>query len=155
MDERFNNSNFGIAIGRFPDLKFEVSKIILPNISTGGADYSIPYANIPMLPDKILYGTLQISFLLNTNLTTWTSIFDWINSVRDGGAYLDYSKQNEMRSDITIIAYSNEMIPIIEFTCHDCFPLEISYPELDSTISQLSNTVSVNFELSHLTYTLK
>lgn len=156
IDERFNNSNFAISFSKFPNLKFEITGVKLPNVSTGSSVYPIPYSNVPLISDKVTYGTLDINFLLNNNLSTWITLFEWLTINRNGEAFKEYSGLQDLYSDVTIICYDNDNVPLIEFTCHDCFPLEISYPELDSTISnQISNNVSVSFEISHMSYKLK
>ena len=69
---------FRFKCGKLPEVEFACQTANIPGISLGETDFKTPLKDISMPGDKVSYGSLDISFLVDENLNNYKELHDWI-----------------------------------------------------------------------------
>ena len=69
---------FRFKCGKLPEVEFACQTANIPGISLGEADFKTPLKDISIPGDKVSYGSLDISFLVDENLNNYKELHDWI-----------------------------------------------------------------------------
>ena len=88
----------------------------------------------------ISYSPLDITFLVNEDLSSWRNLYDWFTSIAspDGFEGRDHSPElqtNKKLSDATLTILNNLNNPVLKIEFTNCYPLSMSGIQLDSTQS--------------------
>ena len=146
----FSAEKFLVVIDRFPDLKFSAKAVKLPEVSSGSSNLSLPNTNVPIISDKINYGDLGISFLLEEDFVLFKALIEWITQAKDCETFTQ-AQEAGLYSDISILLYSNKNNLIQTINVTGCFPITISLPELDTNKTG-STTLDVTFECTEFSF---
>lgn len=109
-----------LQITKFPETTLSISNFRLPGLTMGPALHNTPYRDGPIPGDKIEWEPLDVEFIVNSDLTNWLEMFDWLISQ---GAPEDRSTQYDydLRSvDASVILYSAQNIPFATVKFKDC-----------------------------------
>ena len=144
-------TQFRFMINQLPKVQFFTTAANIPDISLGEAVIPTPYKDIPIMGDKITFGNLDVSFIVDEYLENYVSIHNWIIGIgfpknrqqfssfrsdtsnnptsaktvstdRVGNATPDRG----MYSDATLTILSNKNNPIVEVRYSDMFPVSLS-----------------------------
>lgn len=134
--------SFKIVIERLPKVEFFTQKVQIPSLSMTSPVLPSPLLNIYQTPDRIEYSELDISFIVNEDMSNYEEILRWL----EGMGAPQSSKQRlnlensryGFKSDITIIIENSSRNPNIEFTFTECFPTTLSGIPLDVTATDIS-----------------
>ena len=155
-------SKFVLNFDRLSDMMFFCTAVNLPGMNMGNAMQQTPFKDDPIPGDKIIYENLNIHFLIDEDLQSWTHIADWMKGVSfpdDFKQYQNLTLQQKLQinnignkpqySDAGLIIYNNKNNPkiIVKFT--DVFPVSLSSIEYNSQISAesvLTGTASFLFK---------
>jgi hypothetical protein len=122
----------------------------------GAADVDTPFTKIPFPGTKLTFGNLQVTFKVDENMLNYLEIYSWLRDVGFPDNFAQYSNiegqqmtsGNGVFSDFTLIVLSSAMNPNMEITFFDCFPVDLSELEFDSTLSDVDYlTATVTFAL--------
>jgi len=107
-------SRFKLTIDsyKYPNTEFNVTNVELPNISAIAPVISGRQRNMPGYPDKIEYTELNVTFLIDENMTNYMEMHDWIFGLvkePDG----DLNKPRDLT--LTILNSNNNPIRTIRF----------------------------------------
>ena len=69
---------FRFKMTKIPKVEFFVQTANIPGISLGGATQSTPLLDVPVPGDKLTFGSLDITFLVDENLNNYKEIHDWL-----------------------------------------------------------------------------
>ena len=69
---------FRFKIAKLPQVEFFIQSVNLPGISLGSATVVNPLYDYPVPGDKIVYQSLDISFLVDENLNNYKELHDWM-----------------------------------------------------------------------------
>ena len=69
---------FRFKCGKLPEVEFACQTANIPGISLGETDFKTPLKDISIPGDKVSYGSLDISFLVDENLNNYKELHDWI-----------------------------------------------------------------------------
>ena len=133
---------FRMAVDRlkFPNVEYTVQTVVLPDVTVSQATLASPHRNIPLDGDKVDYGELQISFLIDEDMKNYQEIYDWmIGEVTQA----DKGGQNKKTRDITlsILSSHNNITREIQFV--DAFPTTLSSLPFDLTVTDTQYLTAV------------
>jgi len=144
MAEIINNylspTNFTISIEKLPNVEFFTQKISIPDLTVTPQTSSTPLASIYEYGDKIEYGELSTTMIIDENMNNYKEILDWIQ----GYSAPENSNQNKLRekigfeSDLICTITNSHKNPHVRFTFKNCFPTALGGVSLDVNITDIS-----------------
>ena len=69
---------FRFKCTKLPEVEFTCQTANIPGISLGGSTQSTPLLDVPVPGDKLTFGSLDITFLVDENLNNYKEIHDWL-----------------------------------------------------------------------------
>ena len=69
---------FRFKCTKLPEVEFTCQTANITGISLGGATQSTPLLDVPVPGDKLTFGSLDITFLVDENLNNYKEIHDWL-----------------------------------------------------------------------------
>ena len=174
MAEQVDNINylqpngFKVTISRenYAAAQYFAQSISHPNVDAQAAETPYKRINVPMLPDKLDYGTLTIDFLMNEDMQNYIEIYNWLTrmveeehnmgSVRFnrnstvGGSGPDNSAITSYNDIvIDILTSRNNINKSIKYI--NAFPVSLSNIELNATSAGDYITFPVTFRFDYFT----
>lgn len=142
-------NKFQFNFSRAPNLQYFCQSVLIPGISLMDVPKNNPFVDLYSPGEKAIYDTLNITFLIDEDLTAWREVHDWIRgmtfptdfseyrSLRQNRNYIasESRKGFEQFSDgaLTILSTANK--PAFKFKFYDMFPLSVTSFPLSSTDS--------------------
>ena len=145
---------FRLQIKKTPNMNYFVQKASVPDISLGQADVDTPFTKIPFPGTRLTFGNLQVTFKVDENMENYLEIYSWLKSIGFPDNFEQYAgiankslaSGDGIFSDINLTVLTSAMNPNLEFTFYDCFPVDLSELEFDSTLSDVEYiTATVTF----------
>ena len=167
-------TQFRFLINQLPKVEYFTTEANVPGISTGDGVFNTPFKDINLLPDKLTYEDLTISFIVDENLENYIEIHNWLTSIgfpsdrkqfaefrsttsnmstttrgesKDIGDVRASTPELAMTSDATLTILTNKNNPVVECRFRDVFPTTLSgltYSQNQTDVEYL--TASVNFK---------
>jgi hypothetical protein len=144
-------TQFRFMINQLPKVQFFTTAANIPDISLGEAVIPTPYKDIPIMGDKLTFGNLDVSFIVDEYLENYISIHDWLLGIgfpknrTQFSSFRSASSNNPtaaktvstdtvgtaspdrgMYSDATLSILSNKNNPIVEVRFADIFPVALT-----------------------------
>lgn len=168
-------TQFRFMINQLPKVQFFTTAANIPDISLGEAVIPTPYKDIPIMGDKITFGNLDVSFIVDEYLENYVSIHNWLIGIgfpknrtqfssfrsdtsnnptsaktvstdRVGTATADRG----MYYDATLTILSNKNNPLVEVRFADLFPVSLSslsYNNQATDVDYLTAEISFRYKL--------
>lgn len=151
-------NGFQFNITKLPDLSFFCQNVNLPGIELGDPMQANPFASVPIPGDHITWDTLNVQYLIDSNMENYTAIYNWIialgfpvdnaqysNFINAGQAQL-YSELAKSYSDavLQILGPQNTVMKQIQFI--DLFPVSID------SLTFASTNEGVNYLVGNATF---
>lgn len=145
---------FKVQIHKTPNLNFFAQSVSIPNVTLGEATVDTPFSKIPFPGTRLTFGNLSIKFKVDEDLANYREIFGWMRGLGFPDNFEQYStlaaqpvySGEGVFSDITVVVLSSAMNPNYQFDFFDCFPVDLSGIELDSTSADVEYlTATVTF----------
>jgi len=170
-------TQFKFGINQLPKVEFFTTSANIPEISLGELVIPTPYKNIPIVGDRVTFGNLAISFIVDEYLENYISIHNWIlgigfpksreqfsdfrssgsNTSNTGkGGNTDIGKVGKpiadrpFYSDATLTILSNKNNPIVEVRYSDLFPVSLSgldYNQQATDVEYQTATIDFRYKL--------
>ena len=170
-------TQFRFGINQLPKVEFFTTAANIPDISLGELVIPTPYKNIPIVGDRVTFGNLAISFIVDEYLENYISIHNWIlgigfpksreqfsdfrssgsNTSNTGkGGNTDIGKVGKpiadrpFYSDATLTILSNKNNPIVEVRYSDLFPVSLSgldYNQQATDVEYQTAEISFRYKL--------
>ena len=106
MPEIINNylspTNFTISIEKLPNVEFFTQKLQIPDVTATPAEIGTPLTSIYEYGDRLVYGELTTTMILDENMNNYKEILNWI----EGYASPESSSQNKIYT-----ATGHELLP--------------------------------------------
>ena len=135
-------SSFVISVSRLPNTEFFTQKVIIPGITGTPVETNTPLNAIYSVQDKLNYADLDLSFIVDENMTNYIEIVNWLEGIGapdNQGQYKTLRNSPDgLKSDITIIINNSHKNPNVKFTFKDCFPIGITPLSLDITMQDVT-----------------
>lgn len=148
---------YKLLLSRAPTIEFMVQRVSLPSLGLPVIQQPTPFIRYPRPGDQLEFGQLNVTFKVNENLDNYLEIFNWMIALGKPESFDQYTLQNRpyksadeqkdtIASDITVTFLTSAMNGNVEFTMRDCFPIELTDLEVDSTSSDIEYiTASATF----------
>ena len=148
-------TQFKFSIVKLPKVEFFVSNVNIPGITLGSGTQKTPLLDMPYPGDKLTYGDLNMTFLVDENLENFREIHGWLvglgfprdhtefeNLQSSGndrfpgstpqisnepgfGGKYPASKEGGIYSDATLTVLTNKNNPVTEVRFRDTFPTSL------------------------------
>ena len=167
-------TQFRFMINQLPKVQFFTTAANIPDISLGEAVIPTPYKDIPIMGDKITFGNLDVSFIVDEHLENYIQIHNWLIGIgfpknrqqfssfrsdtsnnptsaktvsvdRVGSATPDRG----MYSDATLTILSNKNNPLVEVRFTDIFPVSLS------ALSYSQDATDVTYQTAEISFRYK
>ena len=149
-------TQFKFSIVKLPKVEFFVSTVNIPGIVLGSGTQKTPLLDMPYPGDKLTYGDLNMTFLVDENLENYREIHGWLvglgfpkdhtefkNLAEAGndrfpgssaqiseepglGGKFQPAKEGGIYSDATLTILTNKNNPVTEVRFRDIFPTTLS-----------------------------
>ena len=150
--QEVSNRNFLSVVGfkfllnRCPKVDFYCNTANIPEVTLGTAVQSSYLKQIPVPGDKMTYGDLGITFMVDEDMENYLQIYQWITSLGFPESIGQYSEllanktvitdpadpQNE-RSDGNIQIPNSHLLPSVLIKFKDLFPVSLSGVPFNAT----------------------
>jgi hypothetical protein len=130
-------NKFRLTFDRLPNTTYFCQSINLPGVSLSEVPYNTPFVDLYVPGEKIMYDTLNITFLVDEEMRGWQQLHDWIRGMTFPVEFKEYrdlarlSPSAAMRAgnklppqytDASFTVYSNKNNPAIRIEFKDLFP---------------------------------
>ena len=170
-------TQFKFGINQLPKVEFFTTAANIPDVTLGELVIPTPYKNIPIVGDRVTFGNLNISFIVDEYLENYISIHNWIlgigfpksreqftdfrstgsNTPTSGiGGNTDIGKvgkataDRSFYSDATLTILSNKNNPIVEVRYSDLFPVSLTgldYNQQATDVEYQTATIDFRYKL--------
>ena len=174
-------TQFKFGILQLPKVEFFTVSANVPEISGTPAIVNTPFKNIPTIGDKLEYGNLSISFIVDEYLENYLSLHNWLTGIgfpqtrsqftahRDVTSTMPDSQRSTssdigdvgnatpdkaMYSDANLIILSNKNNPIVEINFQDIFPISLGGLEYTQAATDVDNLIATA-EFAYKIYEIK
>lgn len=134
---------------KYSNVEYTVQQVALPEITVNAAPLNLKQRNIGLAPDKIEYGILDVSFLIDENMVNYQEIHDWML----GMVTEEDNAVNKKTRDITlqVLSSANNIVRTIRFI--DAFPISLSSIPFDTTRADVEYVVgNIQFQYSYFKF---
>lgn len=143
-----SNYYFTYSNPNIKDLGFNIQEIQFPDINLDEILYSSSFGNIHLIGDKIEYGTLNITAIIDEDFLFFTKLLDEV-----------FTHKNVEENEIDLKKYvgvlhitSNKGNPLLSFTFDGAFIKSISGVSFSDLSSDEPMTCNVEITFSALSY---
>ena len=149
---------FVVSVKRLPNVQFFTQKASIPSLNINPVDRATPFKMLHETGDKLTYGELNLSFIIDEKMNNYLEIYNWMLGIAFPEEFDQYKNLEESeygtRSDISIVIMNSHKNPNIEVSFKDCFPISLGDVMLDTTSTDVQYPeASVTF--IHNGYTIK
>jgi hypothetical protein len=140
-------TKYVLTFPEVPDMIYFCQKANIPGVSLGQALQETPNLDLFHSGTKISYNTFDVTFLVNEDLSAWTTIYNWMKDLSSVEA--SYAKRKEGKKQAVLTVMSNQNNPKLRVKLMDLFPLSLSDLEFDTTLSaeeHITATVSFRYD---------
>ena len=120
----------------FPEISetmYFCQKANIPGVSLGMAVQQTPNIDLFHSGTKLEYNTFDITFMVNEDLSAWTTIYKWMNDL--SSVDNNYNRRKENRKQAIFTVMSNLNNPKFRIKLNDIFPISLSDLDFDTTMS--------------------
>lgn len=162
-----NKNNFRLLIDKVPTVEYYVQSVTIPQLSFTEVSQPAGVGLDAFFPgDKIEFGQLDVTFLVDEDLENFKEIYDWMNSIvpiKDPNDYKAYTEttttaigqvsaiENDLiqYSDITLVINTNKNVANRFFRFYDAFPTSLSQVEMQSGAESEPVVCTASFRFSY------
>ena len=155
--EETSNRNFLSVVGfkflleRCPKVDFFCNQANIPDVTLGVAQQATYLKNIPVPGDKLQYGALNLSFMVDEDMENYLQIYQWITSLgfpESLDQYQELRREDRFspiidaqdplneRSDATLMIINSDYNPSVKIKFKDMFPVSLSSVPFNATNEQ-------------------
>jgi len=168
-------TQFRFMINQLPKVQFFTTAANIPDLTLGEAVIPTPYKDIPLMGDKLTFGNLDVSFIVDEYLENYITIHNWLigigfpkNRTQFSSFRSDTSNNpasaktvstdrvgkatpdRGMYSDATLTILSNKNNPLVEVRYADIFPVSLSglnYSQDATDVTYQTAEISFRYKL--------
>lgn len=138
-------NGFMFNISKLPDISYFCQQVNLPGITLGAPEFGNPFNVQPIPGDTLTYDQLTVQFLVDSNMTNYKAIYNWIIALGFPQSYDQYISfvnsdergalselaRNYSDATLQILSGTNSPSQIVQF--FDMFPVAIDSVVFEST----------------------
>ena len=140
-------TKYVLTFPEIPDMIYFCQKANIPGVSLGQALQETPNLDLYHSGTKLTYNTFDITFLVNENLSAWTTIYNWMVDL--SSVESTYTKRKEGRKQAVLTVMSNQNNPKFRLKVLNLYPISLTDLEFDTTLSaeeHISATASFRYD---------
>lgn len=146
----FLTTNFNFSLKRCPALTYFTQSISLSELGADPREVNYMISPVIKMPKAAaVFKNLTIKFLLDSEMTAYREIFEWM---MEGTHYRNFDKIKplyECYSEAFVIVTTNKKQPALKLTFRNIFPVELSGFEVKNTDTEASPiTATVQLAIS-------
>lgn len=140
-----------LSFDRIGDVQYFCQQVNIPGINLGQAPITFPGQDVFAPGNKITWNPLAINFLVNEDLSSWRSLYNWFKAIASPQGTSERNRLTELQNNykmfpakdnksqnysdatLTILSALNNPIMRIKFT--NVFPITLNDLSLDTTLS--------------------
>lgn len=120
-------------------MQYFCQSVSVPGISLSETPITNPFVDIYAPGEKAIYDLMNVTFIVDEELTGWKEIHDWIRAMTFPENFEEYKELGRLNrvaagkstrqpqySDGIITLYSSSNKPYFKFKFYDCFPTSLS-----------------------------
>ncbi|RPH05661.1 MAG: hypothetical protein CBC06_004380 [bacterium TMED46] len=163
-----------LNIERIPLVTFFLTSCQIPGVNLGQAMVPTPLLDQQMPGDKLTFEPLNITFMVDEELTNYKELWNWIVGIgfpqqhpqytevlgtsnrptsysrsEDAGSRISKTPTDAaLYSDATLIVYNSKNLPKLQIKFKDLYPTSLSaleYSNADTDVDYLSGIVTLNY----------
>jgi hypothetical protein len=143
-------TKFTFVIPELPFARYFCQTVILPGVSTTPVTVQNPNVSIKLHGDKLIYGDLILTFLIDEDLRVWEETYNWIKALLRPVSTQQYGIRNGQKMpnyyDGELTINSNANIPNLRIKFASCHPTDLSGITFNTTeTGDPTITASVTF----------
>ena len=147
---------FEFSIARFPKVSFFANTASLPQISLGGAEQANYLKQLMHPGDRVEYGELPISFLVDEDMLNYTLIHNWITGLgfpQSMQQFVDFTTDRDGRTDLKL-QYSDATLKILNSNYNTIAQLKFwdIYPTSLSSLDFTAGDTDINYFVANVTF---
>jgi len=151
---------FKFVIGRTPNVDYFCQSASIPEVSIGIRDIQTPIKDYSIPGDKMTFGDLNLSFLVNEDLDNYYEIYKWLKGLtnpKHQQEFFDYIEQvdepgrrdnfDKQMSDARLLILNSNYNTISAINFFNIFPTSLTTLEFDASATDINYfTAQVNFK---------
>ena len=153
---------FLFSIPRLTSTQFFCQSVNVPGLETQSSIQTTPFIDLNVPGDKIVYDPIIIEFLVDEEINSWFSIYDWMRGIAFPKNFDEYknlkhqSRYSEQAkypqyADAELITLSANNNPKMKFRFVDMFPVSLSGFNMDIRLtSEAVITAKATFKFKRL-----
>ena len=156
--QEVSNRNFLSVVGfkfllnRCPKVDFYCNSANIPEVTLGTAVQRTYLKDIPVPGDKMSYGDLNITFMVDEDMENYLQLYQWITSLGFPESLNQFNELKDTdrllpekpasgnafneRSDATLMILNSDFNPSVKIKFKDVFPVSLSAVPFDTTQEQ-------------------
>ncbi len=143
---------FKFLLNRCPMVDFMCNTANIPSVELGVAEQTSYLKDIPVPGDKLTYGDLSITFIVDEDMENYLQLYQWMTQLgfpESLDQFQELRNTNNMlpepavpgdffneRSDATLMILSSDYNPTVNIKFKDVFPVSLSGIPFDATIEE-------------------
>ena len=162
-------TQFRFSILKIPNTEYHITEANLPGIAFGGdAIMNTRYTSMPFMGDTIDFSPLELSFMVQEDLSNWKEIHDWMTGIgfpktpeqfaealRDSEVEKTVQRRgklampNVLTSDATLTLLTNKNNPVIQVNFRNIYPTSLSglqFNTQDTDATPLTAQVTMSYD---------
>ena len=135
------STKFRLTFSRLPGITYFCQTANLPGVSLTEVSRPTPFADLWTPGEKLVYDTLNITFLVDEDLRAWTEIHDWIRGMTFPTDFKEYLNLNRLPqtggvskvirekpqyTEAVLTIFTNKNNPNFRIKMNDVFPTSLS-----------------------------
>lgn len=161
------STKFRLTFDRLPEMTYFCQSANFPGVSLTEIPRQTPFVELYVPGEKIIYDTLNITFLVDEDLYAWTTIHDWIRGLtfpEKFEEYVDLIRKSEpfatrslggkpQYGNAILTLFTNKNNPNFRIKLVDVFPTSLSTIILNTQdTAENVITADATFRFSYYTY---
>ena len=147
---QLNIVSFEVNFSRLPNVEYFCQRVNIPAVILGDTFQPTPFLNTPVEGDTLTFEAVNISFILDEDLTNYREMYEWMTALGFPREYGQFSSLQEAKtisetaskySDMSILLHTNKSNPNYQIKFTDVFPTSLSAVQFDTTASSLDPIV--------------
>ena len=149
-------TKFLLSFNRISDVQYFCQRVNIPSVSLGEVTRTTPFLDMYSPGTKLTYDPLDIEFIVNEDLSSWTNLYKWFTSIADPDGFEKRDGSLEIQnfkhfSDASLTVLSALNNPIIRINYRNVFPLTMGSIDFDTKLSA-DTVITVNATFRYESY---
>lgn len=140
-------TKFVLTFPEIPDTSYFCQQANIPGVKLGEAVQVTPNLDLFHAGTKLTYNTFDIEFLVNENITAWTTIYNWMQDLSSSDRTYNERKATRKQAILTVMSNLNNAKLRVKY--FNVFPVSLGNLPFDTTLSadqQLTSSASFRYD---------